>query len=328
MRRIGNMYDKVCEPDNLRLAYTKARRGKARQYGVRIFDKDVDGNLEQIHRGLVAGTYVTSEYSVFTIREPKERVIYRLPFRDRVVQHAVMNILEDVWTSIFIEQTYSCIKGRGIHGVVRHIKRDLRDEQNTKYCLKLDIRKFYPSIDHQIAKQIIRRKIKDQKLLCLLDGIIDSAPGLPIGNYLSQFIANLYLSYFDHYLKEERRVKYYYRYADDIVILSGDKAYLHGLLVDINDYLSDRLHLQLKGNYQVFPVEARGVDFVGYVFYHNHILMRKSIKQNLCRKAARLNKRAVPSIEYRKSIAPWLGWAKHCNSRHLLKTVLRYEEVR
>ena len=186
----------------------------------------------------------------------------------------------------------------------------------------MDVRKFYPSIDHEILKIIIRKKIKDVRLLKLLDEIIDSAPGVPIGNYLSQFLANLYLTYFDHWMKEDRKVTYYYRYADDMVILAPDKPYLHGLLVDINDYMTNNLSLQLKSNYQIFPVDSRGIDFVGYKFYHTHILMRKSIKKRLCRKAAKLNKKNINAKSYRIQIAPWLGWAKHCNSKHLLKKVI------
>lgn len=327
MKRITDLYDKVCGLDNLRLAYNKAKAGKAKTYGVMLFEKDLDNNIKQLRDELIRGSYKTSEYSVFKIYEPKERIVYRLPFRDRIVHHAIMNVLEDIWTSIFISHTYSCIKKRGIHAVLRCLKQDLKDISNTQYCLKLDIKKFYPSIDHDILKAIIRKKIKDAKLLDLLDEIIDSAPGVPIGNYLSQFFANLYLSYFDHYLKEEIRVKYYYRYADDIVILAPNKPYLHGLLVGINHYLVDNLNLQLKGNYQVFPVDTRGIDFVGYVFYHTHILMRKSIKKRLCRKAAKLNKQEISTKEYRQYIAPWFGWAKHCNSRHLLKTIIKDEKV-
>ncbi|MEA5061840.1 MAG: reverse transcriptase domain-containing protein [Petrimonas sp.] len=327
MKRIGNLYDKVCRLDNLYLAYDKARKGKARQYGVRLFEKDIEGNLHQLYNELVNEAYRTSEYKVFTIHDPKEREISSLPFRDRIVHHAIMNVMEPIWTSVFIRQTYSCIKTRGIHDVLRHLKRDLKDVENTRYCLKIDIRKFYPSIDHDILKQIIRKKIKDIRLLNLLDEIIDSAPGVPIGNYLSQFFANLYLSYFDHWLKEDHKVKYYYRYADDMVILSGNKPYLHGLLVEINHYLATRLNLQLKGNFQVFPVTDRGIDFVGYKFYHTHILMRKSIKKRLCQKAAKLNKKDLTEKEYRVRIAPWLGWARHCNSCHLLKTVTGNEKV-
>ena len=144
--------------------------------------------------------------------------------------------MEPIWYSLFVRDSYSCIKGRGIHGVVRKMKQVLKDKGNTTYCLKLDIKKFYPSIDHAVLKMILRKKIKDVQLLALLDEIVDSAPGVPIGNYLSQFFANLYLTYFDHWLKEEQQVKYYIRYADDMVILHRDKAYLHQLLAQ-NQYL-------------------------------------------------------------------------------------------
>lgn len=323
MKRINNLFDKVVTKDNLMIAYQKARKGKSGQYGVKIFEKNVESNIDQLYNELISGTYKTSEYSVFKIYDPKEREIFRLPFRDRVVHHAIMNILEPIWTSVFIHHTYSCIKGRGIHAVLKDLKGDLKDVENTRYCLKMDVKKFYPSIDHEILKAIIRKKIKDSRLLNLIDEIIDSAPGIPIGNYLSQFFANLYLSYFDHWLKEEKQVKYYYRYADDMVILSGNKPDLHELLKDIDTYLVTRLKIKIKGNYQVFPVDSRGIDFVGYVFYHSHVLMRKTIKKRLCRKAAKLNKRKqITDKEYKIKIAPWIGWAKHCNSKHLLKTVL------
>lgn len=132
--------------------------------------------------------------------------------------------MEPIWVKIFTRDTYSCIKGRGIHALVCKLKKDLRsDVEGTKYCAKMDIKKFYPSITHSILKEIIEKKIKDKKLLKLLFEIVDSADGVPIGNYLSQFFANLYMAYFDHWVKEELKVKYYYRYADDIVLLSNDK---------------------------------------------------------------------------------------------------------
>ena len=327
MKRINNIYDQICTPENLLLAYNKAKQGKGNTYGVRLFQKDLDNNLLKIYQELSTCTFRTSEYSIFTIFEPKERIIYRLPFRDRVVHHAIMNVLENIWVSVFISHSYSCIKGRGIHGVLKHLQRDLKDKAGTQYCLKMDIRKFYPNIDHEILKVIIRKKLKDQKVLSLLDEIIDSAPGVPIGNYLSQFFANLYLSYFDHWLKEEKQVKYYYRYADDIVILSSDKKYLHKLFLEIDKYLTGKLNLQIKGNYQIFPVEKRGIDFVGYVFYQSHILMRKSIKKRFCRKASKLNKKNISKEEYKKQISPWIGWAKHCNSKHLQKIILKNEKI-
>ena len=225
-----------------------------------------------------------------------------------------MNVLEPFFVSMFTADTYSCIKGRGIHAAANAVKRALRDIPGTQYCLKLDIRKFYPNVDHAILKQLLRRKIKDQDLIWLLDGIIDSAEGLPIGNYLSQYFANFYLSYFDHWMKEEKKVKYYFRYADDLVILSDNKPYLHQLLSDIRIYLDEKLKLTVKDNYQVFPVEKRGIDFVGYVFFHSHTRLRKSIKQNFARMLA--------TNRNKKSIASYNGWAAHCDSKHLLKKLL------
>lgn len=233
-----------------------------------------------------------------------------------------MNVMEPIWVGIFNGNTYSCIKNRGIHACARAVRHALKtDPEGTVYCLKMDIRKFYPSIDHDILKGIVRRKLKDERLLALLDEIIDSVPaGVPIGNYLSQYFANLYLAYFDHWLKERKGVKHYFRYADDIVILSDDKDFLHSLMHDIRAYLRDNLKLKVKKNYQVFPVDARGIDFVGYVFRHTHTRLRKSIKQALCRRVAILNKRKiVPTMEkYKQQICSWWGWCKYCNSINLL----------
>ena len=214
---------------------------------------------------------------------------------------------------------------------MRAVDKALQDKENTRYCLKIDIRKYYPSIDHDIMKRLVRRKIKCKDTLALLDQIIDSADGVPIGNYLSQYFANLFLAYFDHWVKEELRIKYYFRYADDIVMLHSDKAVLHDVFVRIERYLREELHLTVKGNHQVFPVAAsrydrsgRGLDFVGYVFYHEQKQIRKNIKKNFCRAAAKLNKHPYLSDkEYKQGICSWLGWAKYSNSRHLLKSIIK-----
>jgi RNA-directed DNA polymerase len=319
MKRIGNIYEQIISIENLQLADAKARKGKATQYGVQLHDRNREANIATLHEMLKNKTYTTSTYSVFTIHDPKEREIFRLPYYpDRITHHAVMNILEPIFTSCFTADTYSCIKGRGIHAAANAVKKALKDVPGTTYCLKLDIRKFYPNIDHSTLKQLLRRKFKDADLLWLLDGIVDSAAGLPIGNYLSQYFANFYLTYFDHWLKEVKGVKHYFRYADDIVILADNKQYLHQLLSEIRQYLSDNLKLSIKGNYQVFPVEARSIDFVGYRFYHTHTLLRKSIKQRFARMLS--NRMNV------KSIASYYGWAVHCNSNHLLKKLLNGTE--
>ena len=229
-------------------------------------------------------------------------------------------MLEPIWTLQFTADTHACIRGRGIHSLLKQLRNDLaEDPEGTRYCFKLDVRKFYPSIDHDILKVVIRRKIKDPAVLLLLDGIIDSAPGVPIGNYISQYFANLYLSELDHRIKEVAGVRYYYRYADDIVVLAGDKATLHGVRVFINDYLNTERNLSMKSNYQIFPVESRGIDFVGYVTYHTHSLARKRNKQGLCREVAKLRKKGVSEPEIMLRTASRAGFMAHCNSKHLLK---------
>ncbi|MDR1756125.1 MAG: RNA-directed DNA polymerase [Culturomica sp.] len=324
MKRIGNLYDEIISIENLQLADKKARKGKVRSYGVKLHDKNREANLFQLHDDLKNQTYRTSKYNVFKIYDPKEREIFRLPyFPDRITHHAIMNVLESIWMALFTKDTYSCIKTRGIHAAARNMKHALRtDKDGTRYCLKIDVKKFYPSIDHDILKVVIRRRIKDKRLLWLLDEVIDSVlSGVPIGNYLSQYFANVYLAYFDHWLKEVKRVKYYWRYADDVVILAPDKATLHELLHDIRAYLRDKLNLKVKRNYQVFPTNVRGIDFVGYRFFHTHTLLRKSIKKKLFRRVAKLRK-VVPTKEvFRQQICSWWGWCKFCNSINLMSKV-------
>lgn len=312
MKRQNNLFDKICSLENLHLADQKAMKGKSEQYGVKVHQKNREENIQTLHDILISGEYKTSEYTTFKITDPKEREIFRLPyFPDRITHHAIMNVLQPMFIDCFTANTYSCIKGRGIHAAQRAVEKALKDTSNTTYCLKLDIRKFYPSIDHEILKKLLRRKIKDKDLLSLLDGIIDSAHGLPIGNYLSQYLANFYLTPFDHWIKEQQGVRYCFRYADDIVIFSGSKEYLHQLLAKIREYLSKELNLTIKSNYQIFPVDARGVDFVGYVYYHTHTRLRKGIKKRYARAMAKNSKS--------KSIPSYTGWASHCKSRHLVK---------
>lgn len=315
MKRLSKLYEKIYSLENLRLADQRARKGKLFQYGVKTHMKNQESNLLELQSKLINKTYKTSQYDVFKVYEPKEREVYRLPyFPDRICHHAIMNILEPVFVSTFTADTYSCIKGRGIHAALYKLKAALKDKENTRYCLKIDIRKFYPNVDHEILKNLLRKKFKDKDLLWLLNEIIDSAPGLPIGNYLSQYLANFYLTYFDHWIKEQKGVTYYFRYADDIVILHRDKQHLHDLLNDIKVYLQLNLNLQVKQNYQVFPVEARGIDFLGYVSFHSHTLLRKTIKQSFAR---RVSRKAT-----RETIAAYMGWASHANAKNLIKKLL------
>lgn len=315
MKRIGNLYSQVYDIDNLILADHKARKGKSKQVGVRSHDKNRDMHILMLHESLKNKTFRNSNYHVFTITDPKEREIFRLPYYpDRIVHHAIMNVLEKIFVSSFTRDTYSCIKKRGIHGAFKAVQLALKDEVNTQYCLKLDVKKFYPSIDHDILKKLLRRKFKDPDLLWLLDEIISSTPGVPIGNYLSQFFANFYVSGFDHWMKEKMEVLNYMRYCDDMVIFAPDKESLHVLFQEIRVYLLENLKLTIKSNYQVFPVNKRGVDVLGYKFFHKYILLRKSIKRKFIIMIKRRRNEA--------SVNAYGGWIKHCDGKNLLKKYL------
>lgn len=315
MKRIKNLFEKITTVENLMIADKKAQKGKSKTHGVVIHNRNRESNILKLHDMLISKTYKTSEYDIFKVWEPKERDVYRLPyFPDRICHHAVMNVLEPIFVAVFTADSYSCIKGRGIHKASLNLRKALKNTEETTYCLKLDIKKFYPNIDHHILKALLRKKFKDENLLWLLDEIIDSAPGLPIGNYLSQYLANFYLTYFDHWIKEEKNIKYYFRYADDVVILLKSKADLHQILNDIKIYFKQSLKLDVKDNWQIFPVNRRGIDFVGYVHFHTHVLLRKSIKQRFARMLKRNPKNS--------SIASYRGWTKHCDSKNLEKKLL------
>lgn len=225
VKRKGNLISSLCRMDNILLADTNARKAKRRSRRfIEKHDKNIIEEDRALARSFSALSYKTSPYVTYKIYEPKERLIYRLPYYpDRIAHHAIMNVVKEHWTKQFITNTYSCIEHRGIHKCLKDLKRDLRKTRGnneTQYCLKLDITKFYPSIDHNILKSIISRKIKDTKVLEILYEIIDSVNGIngiygkgvPIGNYLSQYFANLYLTGFDHWCKEELKCRYYYRY--------------------------------------------------------------------------------------------------------------------
>lgn len=302
MKRIGNLYKQICTIDNLKLAEKKARRGKSKQHGVRKFDGKREDLLINLHHVLLNKEYKTSNYNVFKIKENgKIREIYKLPYYpDRICHHAILNILEPIFIKCFIRQTYSCIKKRGIHLCLKDLNKQIK---NYDYCLKLDIKKFYPSVNNNILKKLLLRKFKDKDLLYLLFEIIDSNEGQPIGNYCSQFFANFYLTYFDHWIKEDLKLKYF-RYCDDMVILGNNKNELRVILNKIINYLWYNLKLELS-NYQIFPIDSRGIDFVGYVSYKTHIKLRKSIKNKMKRT---LNVKNQPS---------YFGWLKHGNCKNL-----------
>jgi retron-type reverse transcriptase len=322
-KRLKNIYPLVYATSNLVKSQYKAQKGKGIRKEITRFNDNICENLAQIYEVLASETYIPGAYRTKIIHEPKERVIMIAPFSpDRIIHHCIINVLGEFWSKLFITQTYACIKGRGTHKCMEDIHEALlTDKKGTKYCLKIDIKKFYDNVDHSVLKRIIRYRIADEQMLRLLEKIIDSNgkdKGLPIGNYTSQYFANLYLTYFDHWIKEYLMIKYYYRYMDDIVILNQSKEFLHKLLGKMGLYLGTELKLEIKHNWQIFPVDVRGIDYVGFKQNHYGILLRKGILARFYKKWNRVRKQYNISNETEiKHLFPSeYGWIIRCSEEH------------
>lgn len=321
MKRHGNLFCRIADIDNIRLAHKKARRGKRKYKEVQKIDAGPEPYFAELYARLNAGEYTTSPYQIIHKNTSgKDRVIFKLPYYpDRIVHHCIMNVLEPIWAGVLIRDTYSSIKDRGVHDGVKRVKRFLKDEPGTRYCLKIDVKKFYPSVDHAVLQQILRRKIKCKLTLALLDEIITSAPGLPIGNYLSQYFGNIYMSGFDHWCKEALGLRFYARYCDDIVVFSDSKDHLHTVFEGMQTYMRQNLRLTLNANHQVFPTRVRGVDFLGYRFFGDYTLIRKRIAQKFKRRLRQVTDKEVKmsKISIRSSVMSYKGWFAYADGYDL-----------
>lgn len=320
MKRHGNLYEKLTTMENLHLAWQEARRGKSSKPAVRSFGKDPEMNLAGIRELLVNKTFQPSPYRTKMIYEPKKRLIYILPFSpDRVIHHALMQVVEPIWTKLFISDSYACIRGRGLHAGSR---RTMDFVRRNKYCLKLDISSFYPSVDHDIMFGIIQQKIKCPDTLDLFQKIIycgvPNGKNVPIGNYTSQWMGNLYLHTLDIFVKQTLRVKDYVRYCDDFCLFHDDKGFLNRAAGEIKSFLADRLALKLSKCDQ-FPV-SRGVDFLGYRHFPGYVLLRKStsvrIRRRLSNLPALLAAGRISFDRFRGSVASINGWMKWANAHN------------
>jgi len=332
MKTYKNLYPKIYDFDNLHMAYLKARRCKRYRHDVLRFSANLEDNLIDIQNHLIWKTYRTGRYRFFTVYEPKERLIASLSFRDRVVHHALHNIIEPIFERSMIYDSYACRKEMGVLSGVQRTTRFLRDSTRRwgrVYCLKGDVKKYFPSVHHETLKQIIRKRIACPDTLEMIDRIIDSTGeevGMPIGNLTSQLFANVYLSELDHFVKEECGVKYYIRYMDDFVILYDDKRVLKNLLEDVEYYLRVALRLRLNDKTQIFPVGPRPIDFLGYRIFPEYRLLRKG---NLRRTKRKLKKFArlyalgqISLLDVQPSIVSWIGHAQHADSWRVRNKIL------
>jgi len=314
-----NLFQEVCKLENLYNAYLRARRGKNNSTEVLKFTYNLENELFKLQEEIKNQKFITGKYRHFTIFEPKERKISALPFRDRIVHHAICSVIEVIFNSKFIYDSYACRKGKGTHMGANRLQKFIR-KCNNFYVLKCDVSKYFLSVNHEILKKTIREKISDYKLLQLLDGIIDSTnteKGIPIGNLTSQLFANIYLNKLDEYIKYELKIKYYIRYMDDFVILHESKQELHQIKGQISFFL-DSMKLTLhpkKAN--IFPISL-GIDFLGYKIFSSYRLVRKSTVKRFLKKCKKKFKGYNSgTIEYDKlmeSFNSWNAYMSHADS--------------
>lgn len=361
-----DLFNSICSMDNLYRAYQNAKSGKGWYKEVKQIEKRPFYYLAGLQYMLKNHLFKTSEYEIFILNEgKKKRDVYKLPFfPDRIAQWAILQVIEPFLVANMTADTYSAIPGKGIQPIVNDLRGYyktkrvdgkkksvwvpsilLSDEENTRYCYKIDLHHYYQSINHEVLKQKFRKVFKDPELLWLLDEIADSIntateedlielslsgeievdpnTGIPIGNYMSQYSGNFYLSSFDHWVKEELHVKHYYRYMDDVVIFASSKEELHEIHRKVTAYTRDYLHLNIKGNYQIFPTKVRGVDFVGYRFFGEYTLLRKSTAINFKRKMRACRKKMEnnipPTYSEWCSFNSYKGWLGNCDSYRLFK---------
>lgn len=321
MKRFGKLFHQITCPANLEIAFNNAASGKHSYPEVIEALANKDLLLEQLQELLTTKKFICGTYSKFhRLDKGKLREIHKLPFfPDRVVQHAVLQVLSPIWDKTLIPHTFQAIKGRGVHLCLKHVKQAVQ-VQGLRYCLQIDIKKFYPSINNEKLKLVVRKKIKCKDTLWLLDTIIDGAEGVPIGNYISQYFGNLYLSGLDHCIKEHLKIKHYFRYCDDLVLISNSKERLWGALEFIRNWLITQ-DLQIKENFQVYAITAaRGVNCFGYTVHPYHTRVKKSIANNFTKKIQNMGKCGAV---HKHVIGSYYGWFKHADSAALWRSITK-----
>ncbi len=313
MKRHGHLFDHIFTRSNLYQAYLDARKGKRGKRATFDFETNLGGELAALHDEIHAGFYRPKPYYTFKVLEPKERLIYAPAFRDRVAQHAIYRAVAPIFDRTFVSESFACRPGYGTHRASRHVQRCLRVCDPESYTLKLDIRKFFYRIDRSILRDLIERKIKDDRLLEIMMMYADHEElvGIPIGNLLSQLYALIYLNPVDHYIKRGLGIRHYARYVDDMLIMGIEREEALFLRRRVGEFLADNLGLEFSKT--SIDKVRRGVNFVGYRTWRNRRLIRKHSLYKFRRAARKGDAPAVVSI---------LGHAKDTQSiPHLVRII-------
>lgn len=344
VKRIGNLWSSLISFENLLQAALESARRKRFSPSIAIFHFHLEREVLALSRELADGTYQPGPCREFYVHEPKKRLISASPYRDRVVHHAITRVLNPIFEPAFIYDSYACRVDKGTHAAVRRAQAFAR---KYSYVLKADIRKFFPSIDHQILNQRIARRIKDKQVLGLVNRIIEhSNPqepvdwiftgddlftsqerrrGIPIGNQTSQFFANVYLDALDHFVKDDLRIKGYVRYVDDFLVFSDDKKKLADVRSQLHRFLGS-LRLRLHADKSViFPV-ASGIRFLGYRVFPTHRIVVKENVRRFRRRVRLMQKRYAAGdlsmMDVRRRLMSWLGHAKNADCHRLCRRML------
>ena len=327
-KRYKNIFDDVTSIDNLRIAYEKTVNGGNRYTtGHLKFKEHKEANLLLLQKKLQSATYKRGKYHQFEVYEPKERVINALPFKDRVVQHAINNIIEPIFEKVFYACSYACRKNKGTHKGVKAVQSTIRKmkQKDEVYYLKMDFSKYFHSIDKKILFKEIKRKISDSKLLNILENFDNKEVGIPIGNLTSQLFANIYGHIFDRFIKTKLKIKHYFRYMDDTVILSHDKKSLKRIQRALR--LFAHIFMKLKfSKWSIAKVQTQPLNFLGYRITANYKLIRKDSVVRAKRKIKRFN-RLKQFDKLKLFLSAWLGHVRFADCFNLLNKLKQEMEI-
>ena len=332
-----HLFEKTTSLENLFLCWDQFKRGKHKRKDIQYFERYLEDFIFVLRNELVSSSYKHGSYKKFYVFDPKERHISRAAVKDRLVHQAVYTTLTEIFDNTFIFHSFSCRLGKGAHSGIEHLQKILRQVScnNTRPCfvLKMDILRFFDSIDHKILKSLIRKRIKEGKFLRLTEHIIDSfeikkksrKTGLPLGNVTSQIFANIYLNELDNFIKQKLRKKNYLRYCDDFVIVSNCETELKELIPSIQKFLNDKLFLNLHPKKIILRKLSQGVDFLGYILFFNHRLLRTRTKQRMHKRLRENHYKylncKIESSHMEQCLQSYLGMLSHANHYDLAQAL-------
>lgn len=342
MKTYNKLYKKLYSTDNLTSAFRKAKKGKSNKNYVVNFELNLEKNIATLQRDLRLKRYKPSRLKKFIVRDPKTRTIHSSIFRDRIVHHAIINIIQPIYEKIFIYDSFASRKFKGTHRAIkrfeyfvnkvssngRKIKKPFNNNSIKGYILKADIKHYFATIDHKVLINILRKKIADedfiQLIIIILNNFDTKTKGLPLGNYTSQFFANIYLNHLDYFVKHKLKAKYYIRYVDDFVILHKDKKILEEYMNKIKKYLKF-LKLELHPDKSEIHALRNGITFLGYrIFYHFKLLRKRNINyfhKRLKEKLELYRRGEIGDKKLKGFLDGWNGYSQFANTHNFNKKI-------